>query len=493
MSKINVRSPFFASFSTPTKPSPAFTCDIAKGTGLSISQEGIITLPQFDQGVLDSFTSTDSGFADGKYAVVTSDTLRTLTFKIVIPSGFSNSADAFFNCDLTFTQPKRVTSGTTPSCSGGPTVNGSIPTQTLNSGGNTVTVNLASFFNQGSSAIAGFTINNNHTSFMQASVTSSTLTITSLGVGGTKKLYVSAFDNDVNTCRPVQTITVTINASTAFACADAGLKGGFISQSGVITDPDLVGTITARKLTSGGSTITNAGTNSASGSITKSIFFDITAPLNYTNSGATIECELVMTQAGTGLSAFGCGDLILTEQGVYTDGSIKKGKINTGTIVSFSPPDFGIVSTKTDRTIDFTITAPSGFSNSGANIVCSKLVSQPPELNVCNFDGGGTYYIDTTPYSDPTVICEEIGVRARTEVFCTSEEIDTAYGHTVCRNNQPMKGFSLYYVVSEFITNNIARSNSGTFYIWGIGNNGVIEAVYEWDCGSGGQGQGFQI
>ena len=497
MSKINTRSPFFASFSTPTKPTPEFTCTIANGTGLSISQEGVITLPVFEQGEIDSFTSSDSGFSDGKYATVTVDTLRTLVFKIVIPSGFSNFSSGLLDCTLTFTQPKRVTSGTTPSCSGGPTVNGSIPTQTLNAGGNTVTVNLASYFNQGTSSIAGFTVNNYHTSFMQASVTSSTLTITSLNVGGSKKLYVSAFDNDNNTCRPVQTITVTITASSAFTCTDANLRGGSIAQDGTITDPNLLGTITARKLSSGGGTITNAGANSSSSSISKTIFFDITVPSNYTNAGATIECSLAMTQAGTGLDAMTCSDVTLTEQGIYTDGSIKVGKVTikgtTGTIASFDPVNFGIVSTKTNRNIDFTITVPSGFSNTGSSVVCSKTVAQPPELNVCNFDGGGTYYMDLISFADPQDICESISARARTEVFCTSDEIDTAFGHTVCINNQPFKGFSQFYIVDTFINNNIARSNSGTFYIWQIGNNGVIEDVWEYDCDGGGVGDGNSI
>ena len=502
MSKINARSPFYASFSTPTKPSPEFTCTIANGTGLSISQEGIITEPQFEQGTIDSFTSSDSGFADGKYATVTVDTLRTLVFRLAIPSGFSNSSAGFLNCTLTFTQPKRVTSGTTPSCSGGPTVNGSIPAVALNAGGNTSTINLASYFTQGTSAIAGFTVNNYFPSFMQASVSSSTLTITSLNKGGSQKLYVSAFDNDTNTCRPVQTITVTITASSAFTCTDANLKGGSITQAGVLTDPTLVGTITARKLTSGGSAISgppyDVGANSATGSVDKTIFFDVTVPSNYTNAGATIECSLAIPQAGTGLDAMDCNDVTLTEQGIYTDGTIKKGKVTIkgteGTIASFDPVDFGIVSTKTDRNIDFTITVPSGFSNTGSSIVCSKTVAQPPELNVCNFDGGDTYYIDMISYSDPQEICTfGVGVRARTAVFCTSDEIDTAYGHTVCINNQPFKGFSQFYVVDTFINNSIANTSSGTFYIWQIGNNGVIEDVWEYDCGTGGQGTGNSV
>ena len=492
MSKINARSPFFASISTPTKPSPAFTCTIANGTGLSISQEGVITLPQFEQGTLDSFSSSDSGFADSKYATVTVDTTRTLVFRIAIPSGFSNTSDGFLDCTLTATQPKRVTSGTTPSCSGGPTVNGSVPTQTLASGGNTVTVNLASYFNQGTSSIAGFTINNYHTNFMQASVVSSTLTITSASLGGSKVLYVSAFDNDVNTCRPTQAITVTISVSSAFTCTTAGLKGGSIAQDGSITDPDLVGTITARKLTSGGGTITNAGANSASTGVSKTLFFDITVPSGYTNTGATIECSKTFTQAGTGLLPLTCDDLTLTEQGVYTDGSIKFGKTNIGTLTDFSPKSFAAVDVDTNRTLTLTINAPSGYSNSGSDITCTKVVTQPANIPVC---GSQTYYLAldfvATVESD---FCQSgYRLNANRAVLSTASDITDAYGHTVCSAaGTPFAGSSNFYRVDTFQNYTNISTSSGPFYIWQISNSGVIEDVWFWDCASGGDGQGFQ-
>ena len=492
MSKINARSPFYASFSTPTKPSPEFTCTIANGTGLSISQEGIITLPQFEQGTLDSFTSSDSGFSNEKYATVSTDTLRTLVFKIAIPNGFSNTSDGFLNCTLTFTQPKRVTSGSTPSCSGGPTANGSIPTQTLNSGGNTVTINLASYFSAGSSAIAGYAVKNYHTGFMQASISSSTLTITSANLGGTKVLYVEAFDNDTNTCRPTQSINVTINVASAFTCTTAGLKGGSIAQDGTITDPSLIGTITARKLSSGGGTITNAGANSTTSAVSKTLFFDITVPGGYTNTGSTIECSKTFSQPGTSLTAFTCDDLTLTEQGVYTDGSIKFGKTNKGTLTDFSPKSFAVVDVDTSRTLTLSIVAPSGYSNAGSTITCTKVVTQPANIPVC---GSVSYFIAldfvATVESD---FCQSgYSLRANTRVFSTASDITDAYGHTVCTAaGTPFAGRSDYYRVDTYLNNTSVTTSSGPFYIWQISNSGVIEDVYFWDCASGGDGEGFQ-
>ena len=456
MSKINARSPFFASFSTPTKPSPAFTCTIANGTGLSISQEGVITLPQFEQGTLDSFSSSDSGFANSKYATVTVDTTRTLVFRIAIPSGFSNSSDGFFNCTLTATQPKRVTSGTTPSCSGGPTVNGSVPTQTLASGGN------------------------------------STLTITSASLGGSKVLYVSAFDNDVNTCRPTQAITVTISVSSAFTCTNAGLTGGEISQAGAITNPVVVGTITAIKESSGGGSVTSVAANTQSTGVSKTLFFDITVPSGYTNTGATIECSKTFVQAGTGLLALTCDDLTLTEQGVYTDGSIKFGKTNIGTLTDFSPKSFAAVDVDTNRTLTLTINAPSGYSNSGSDITCTKVVTQPANIPVC---GSQTYYLAldfvATVESD---FCQSgYRLNANRAVLSTASDITDAYGHTVCSAaGTPFAGSSNFYRVDTYQNFTNISTSSGPFYIWQISNSGVIEDVWFWDCASGGDGQGFQ-
>lgn len=496
MSKINTRSPFYASFSTPTKPTPEFTCTIANGTGLSISQEGVITLPQFEQGQLDSFTSSDSGFSNEKYATVTTDTTRTLVFRIRIPDGFSNTSSGFLDCTLTATQPKRVTSGTTPSCSGGPTVNGSIPSQTLNSGGNTVTINLASYFNQGTSAIAGYTISNYHTGFMQASVTGSNLTITSASIGGTKILYVAAFDNDINTCRPTQSIGVTINVSSAFDCNTAGLTGGGIAQDGTITDPDLIGTITARKLTSGGSTITNAGANSGSSAANKSIFFDITVPGSYTNTGATIECEKTFSQPGTGLTALDCNGVTLIDQGIYTDGTIRAGTSvvgsSTPTVSDWTPKSFDPVDVDTSRSVSFSITVPSGFSNSGNTLSCPKALTQPASIPLC---GSVVYYIAldfvATVESD---FCQSgYNLKANTQILSTATEIGDAYGHTVCTAaGTPFAGRSDFYRVDTFLNNTSVSSASGPFYIWQIDNAGVIVDVYLWDCASGGDGQGFQ-
>ena len=59
MSKINARSPFYLSYSTPAAPSPEFTCAIANATDFEVDQEGIISSPRLSFGTIKSFTSSD--------------------------------------------------------------------------------------------------------------------------------------------------------------------------------------------------------------------------------------------------------------------------------------------------------------------------------------------------------------------------------------------------------------------------------------------------
>ena len=69
--KINVRSPYYLDITEPVKPVVEFTCTVANLLSLSIDQAGIITMPKLDFGDIISYTSTDSGFANGKYAIYT--------------------------------------------------------------------------------------------------------------------------------------------------------------------------------------------------------------------------------------------------------------------------------------------------------------------------------------------------------------------------------------------------------------------------------------
>ncbi len=499
MSKINARSPFYLSYTTPAVPTPEFTCTVANATGFEVDQEGVITEPTLAFGSIKSFTSSDSGFSNGKYATVTTATTRTVVFKINIPSGFSNTSSATIDCTLTAEQPAKVTSGATPSCSGGPTTNGSIPNQSIASGGNTVTINLASYFTQGSSAIAGYTPVNYHPSFVQMSVSGSTLTLTSLNVGGVKTVYVRAFDNDANTCTAVQAIQVTVTVSAAFDCTAAGLTGGGITQAGVITNPNTTGVITEIRATSGGSAITSVAANSSSSAQNVTLFFLITAPSGYSNAGSSIECSKTFSQAGTTAPAFTCDDAGLSGQAIYDTGSINVGTAEKGTLIGFTPATgFNKVTSDTQRSVTFNISIPSGYASAGGTLNCTKTLLQPADLAPL---GTVSYFIALDFVgSDPADFCQSgYNLSRTTRVKSTATDIQDATYNTVASTDASgnavrlFNGEDLYYVVDTFLNTSSLSSSSGVFYIWRISESGTITEVYIWDCEGGGDGNGYEI
>ena len=477
--KINVRSPFYLNLDEPQVPLPTFTCGIANILNLSIDQQGQINTPTLSYGIIDSITSSDAGFSNGKFATVSTATARNITIRILIPAGFSNTEDVYIDCDNVVTQPALITSQPTPedppvSCSGGPTTSGSIPSQTLDVDGDSTTIDLTSYFTQGSESIAGYNIYNPST-VVNASVSGDTLTLSSNAIGGTTTVYVSAYDNASNSCTATQGVSVTVNApDQTYACTNNGIAaiaGGSIAQDGTITNPNSTGTITAIKDTSGGSTITSYPANNTGSDRSVTLFFDITAPGGYGNAGSTIECSLTFTQPA-GLPTFDCDAANLSGQQISSSGIINPGSASIGSISDWSPKTFSEVSTDTPRTITFTVDVPSGYSNSGT-ISCPKTITQPASTPTC---GTIPLFISTGSLV-PGTFC--------TAVYPTSTAITanvniTGLGGQVCRNGSPFNGQDLYYAVA--VSNVNVGPNYGNFIIWQIDRNGIIQDIRESNC-----------
>ena len=477
--KINVRSPYFLAYSEPTIPTPVFDCFIANPRNFSINQQGILTLPTLDYGTI---TAVDTE----KFATVTSPTSRTVTLTIQIPIGFSNTeTDGFITCDVSATQPAFV-AGTT--CTQNVTASGSIPAQTITVGGNSKTVDLSSYFSGGS--IAGYNIINFHTNLVTAGINSNTLTLTSNQIGGTKTIYIEAFESASGTCTAVQSIAVTVNGlSSAFDCTAANLAngGGSIAQDGTITDPVSIATITAKSLTSGGGHITSVAANSGGSAIDVTLFFDLTAPVGYTNAGATVICSKTFKQQATStLPTFDCDTANLTEQGISTRGDIHIGKTQLGTIQGFSPTNFAEVTTETSRSIDFTVLIPSGYSNTGdgsQTLTCTKTITQPASLGVC---GSNSYFISSGKAS-PTDFCDGT-FPTSTAIVSTASNRETGKGKTVCKQSTAFAGQNLYYAVSTVSINAGAGIGVGSYILWLIDNNGIVTNVAIANCDVGGSG-----
>ena len=469
--KINVRSPFYINITEPSVPTPTFTCDIANILNLSIDQQGQINTPTLAYRQIDSITSSDAGFSNGKFATVSTDTDRNITIRVLIPQGFSNASDVYIDCANIVTQPAYVLN---TSCSGGPTTSGSIPSQTLNVDGDSDTIDLTSYFTQGSEAIAGYTVYNPST-VVNASVSGDTLTLSSNAIGGTTTVHVSAFDNASNSCTATQSISVTVNApSQTYACINNGinaLAGGSIAQDGTITNPNSTGTITAIKDTSGGSTITSHSANNTGSDRSVTLYFDITAPAGYANAGSTIECSHTFNQPA-GDPEFTCDIANLSGQQVSTKGIINPGSAQIGTISDWTPKTFSEVTSDTARTVTFTVDVPSGYSNSGT-ISCPKTINQPALTPTC---GTNNFFISGGSLA-PGTFC--------TAVYQVSSAVSSTgnlygLGSVVCKNGTPFNGKDFYYAVASSSVN--VGPNYGNFIIWQIDSNGIILDVRESNC-----------
>ena len=370
--KINIRSPFYLDFSEPAEPTVELTCALIDLRDMSIDQFGNVTLPTLSYGDIVSYTCSDVDFADGKFDTVLSDTLRTITFTIGIPPNFSNAADDTIDCDLSYTQPAYV-------CTGGVTNNGTIPAQSIDTGGDSVTIDLTSYFTAGVDPIIGYSITNRHTDYFQTSLTGDDLTIIGTTKAGTFNFFVEATDGNPLTCDATQSIQVTTTAAVAYTADDAYLSNGSIAQDGTITNPTANGTITAIKETSGGTPITSVAANNTGSPLSVTLYFDITVPAGYSNAGATVEVTKTFIQPTSVLPTFDCEVAKLTGQAISLAGNVSVGIANKGTISGFTPLSFPVVSTNTVRTVTYSITPPaSGYSNSGgSDITCDVTMTQP--------------------------------------------------------------------------------------------------------------------
>jgi hypothetical protein len=485
--KINVRSPFYLNLSAPTVPTPEFTCSTAfprglDDTGFAVDNQGIITDPNPDFGVFVSLTSTDSGFSNNKYATVSTDTTRTITARTRIPSGFSNTSDVFKDCVLTAIQPGVTSSVVQPTvCSGGPATSGSISAVALDTGGNSTSIDLSSYF----TGETTYAISNPNSTLVSTALSGSTLTISSNTLGGSVTLYAIGRDGSYpTTCEAVQSISVTISlpaGSPAYDCDTSPLTGGGIAADGTLTNPTTTGTIT------GTSPSTSANSTGSPRDVT--ITFTITVPVGYSNAGASITCPKTFSQPAQNVDpTLDCTIANLTGQSISKNGSINKGNISVGTIASFSPIGFDPVTSDTSRTITFTITIPSGYASAGSTITCQKTLVQPASVGDC---GLNEFYLSsarqqTTDFCDATYSTSFL-------ITSNASSIPDLMGDKICRNGVPFDGRGLYYgVLPGYITSGVGVG-VGNFYVIQIDTTGIVLSVEIHSCKSGGGGTGSII
>ena len=480
--KINVRSPFFLNLTAPTVPVPEFTCLTAfpnglDNSGFAVDNQGIITSPNPTFGNFESLTSTDSGFANDKYATVSTDTTRTVTARTRIPAGFSNTSDVYKDCVLTTIQPG------TSVCTGGPTTSGSISAVALDTGGNSTTIDLSSYFNNETT----YGVNNPNPTLVSTSISGSNLIISSNNIGGSVTIYAIAKDASYpTTCESVQSISITVSLPAGapnYDCNTSPLSGGGIAADGTLTLPTTTGTIQTP--------YPSTSANNTGSDRTVTLSFDITVPSGYPNASATIVCDKDFEQPSVGVDPdFSCSIAALTGQSISKNGSIFIGSAAVGTVKSFTTPSWlgTTVQSDTSRVVEFQVEIPSGYANSGTLFNCSKTLTQPATVGDC---GTNEFYISTGKQS-PGDFCDNT-YSASALITSTSSSITGLMGSKICNNGTPFNGRGLYYgVLAAYAASGIGVG-VGDFYVIQIDTTGVVLSVEIHTCRTGGSGTGSII
>ena len=483
--KINVRSPFYLNLSAPTVPTPEFTCSTAfprglDDTGFSVDDQGIITVPSPTYGVFESLSSSDSGFSNNKYATVSTDTTRTITARTRIPVGFSNTADIFKDCVLTTIQPGTSSSVVQPTvCAGGPTNSGSISAVALNTGGASTTIDLSSKF----SGETTYAINNPNPVLVSTALSGSTLTISSNTTAGSVTLYAIGRDNSYpTTCEAVQSIAVTISLlnPAAFDCNTSPLTGGGIAADGTLTNPSTTATITST------TPATSANTTGSARNVT--ITFALTVPAGYSNAGASINCPKTFSQQAQSVTpTFTCDLAELTGQSISTNGAVYVGSALRGTITDFTPVSFPTVTSNTSRSVDFTIQIPSGYTNAGGTITCTKgTIIQPATVNPC---GTNEFYITSVGRSSVGGFCDAAYGTPRL-IKSTASTLAGQLGAQICDGGTPYNGRVLFWgILSGFVVSAVGLG-ADKYYAVRINSSGIVTDLRLHTCDTGGSGTG---
>ena len=490
--KINVRSPFYLHLVEPSPPLPDFDCTVAGLVGFAVDNQGIITLPSPAVGVIDSISSDDGDFANNKFPAEGTDTSRTIKIKLLIPTGYANTSDIFFECPVTATQAGTTSSVVQPTvCTTTVTTSGSIGGQSLSVGGSSVDIDLAGFF----TGETTYDASNLNPTLVTAALSGSVLTLSPNVIAGSTTVYGIGRDNSYPaTCEATQSIAVTVtDSTTAFSCTaptNPALQGGGISQAGVITNPSTIGTITKIMATSGGGAITSVAANSGTNAQNVTLFFNITVPSGYSNASATVECSATFSQAGTAAPTFTCSLANLTGQAIARNGAIFLGTAALGTVKSFTAPTtpFTDVATDTSRTVVYQIEIPSGYANAGSTIDCSVTMTQPATVSIC---GTNQFYLSSAKSTQEGHCDATYGTPKL--ITSTAASLGALLNSQVCQGDVAFDGKGLYYgVFTAFVVSSVG-AGVGSYYVIKIESTGIVSELAIVSCDTTGGGVGVIV
>ena len=524
MTKINARSPFYVSFSEPVQDLKTFDCGVAKGNNfsLSVAQDGEVVFSELAFGTIEKISSTAADFTNNKFDTVSVNTARTVTLRIAIPTGFANSSDAFFLCDVDAVQPL-FNSGT--SCTVNTTLNGSISDQTLTTaGGTSSSLNLSTKFTEGNYPILGYRVFNSTPQFISVSQVSATggktqsIQFTAQDNCGEAIVHIYALDqlttfDGSGSCTAHQQAKITVNGcSSNYDCTNTNGKGGGVASDGTITLVTVNTSIPATGSVSvnadgsnpiaGGQPFTAPLGANTTGSVRNvSLYFKILIPSGYANTGngsQYIWCQKTFVQQSQGsgtttLPAFTYATSNHFGYQITSKGSIIQGEVQKGTIKSYAPITFDQVLTDTARTVNFTITSPNEstvYSNPNTDITEAVTITMPAYTPVC---GSFTAYI-TGPFeggTDPLIIMDSTKTYSATQSISMNVSFaNLTLGVRTCFNGSAFRGKGFWYGVRSFSAAVGAGQGAGTTTMLYIDEYGIVQSIADWNADEGNGGVG---
>jgi len=511
--KINARSPIYLNYAEPTVSQPTLNCATALGKEycMEISERGIITLDTPAYGFIESYTSSDAGFSNGKYSDVTSPTTRTVSLTIAIPQGFTNSSDNYKVCDVDAVQPAFV-SGTT--CTSRIAPNGSMTNVSIaKDGASSTSQSTASKFTLNGDTITDFTFSQDNESLFSVSTivdsgTDLNIIITSNTICGTGYLRVTPVVSNSTSCQTFQQITVDVTGCGAFACTDAPLSGGTIDPDGTISvKPTSAAFITTSNNistdASGSPIVTSVAANSSGSPIDRILYYKLTIPPNFTSAGGDKWCVHTISQLSSGtLPAFTYATAQHAGFGIDQDGNIIVGDVVYGTIKSYVPVgvsgmQFPAVDADTTRQVDIVITSPNEsatYSNPNTDITERVSMAQPARFSICSSSTNIIYL--SQPFSTSISaagariilgLCGQnynISTEARSSVTYSQIAALQGAGARVCTaSSNPFDGkYKAYLVATSGNIGIVGQSGQGTFPVIIIDRDGRISEVTTYYC-----------
>ena len=489
--KINVRSPFYISIESPTAPTPVFDKTYANPQDFSVDVNGNLSLPRLDYGVIEDVTSTDPDFTNDKFPAEASEINRTVRLFVRVPEGFSNAGD-IVDFEVSAIQPASIAA-----CASVLSATASSVSFNLNTGGNSSSVDMSTHFT-GTGTKDEYTVTNLHPAYFDATIASNgVLTITSKDQAGSFSATVTVYDNDEG-CSASKSVSITLTSLATFTPSDAQLLGGEIQADGTIIDPSVIGTITARRTTPTGSIITSHTANDTGSNRDVTLYFDITVPPGYSNSGNTIQANKLFSQPPQNVTpVFDVNQVDVDDEAILQNGLVVGGTAEyryEGTtydveIQSFTPTSFPTVGSRTPRDVTYTFVIPDGFQNAGTTVTRDITIYQP----ALEVDLGSTpcalhttkAYVGTIQYlSDPLQLTHPGAAhwfRTR-EVGLDVSNLSQLQGRTLCIGGRIFGAGRDVHTYIDFTSG--AGKNVSQYpieYVIFFGDNNAVEKLYRKD------------